>query len=182
ARAASRRKAGSSSQRFFIVNLTAGLNPAARLDEDASIFARPPYRCNPVPLYSLAMDNTFLRRWLAAFWTVLAVLAGVVFAFRLTSVLQEQGNYYVTTGFEDISIFNISRIRYGDPVYVDCFDYPYRASLFNWFFYWLYGTVAVVVNPSEVALPVVLRLVTLTWAIIGFLALFRFLASRRVDP
>jgi hypothetical protein len=122
------------------------------------------------------MDNSFLRRWLAGFWLSLAGLAAVIWLMRLAAVLDpEQGPYYVTTGFEDISVFNFSRMRYGDPVYVDCFEYPYRMSLFNWLFYWLYGRLVAAVNPSEVMLPTVLRLVTLAWALLGCAAMVRFL-------
>jgi hypothetical protein len=123
------------------------------------------------------MNKFSLRGWLAAFWTILAVLAGVIFALRFQSVL-ERGPYYATTMCEDISIVNFSRIHHGDPVYVDCFTYPYRCSLFNWFYYQLYGTVVAALQPSEFALATVLRLVTLAWALVGFAALFWFL--RRV--
>jgi hypothetical protein len=128
------------------------------------------------------MDNAFLRRWLTGFWLILAVLAGAIFVIRLGAVLDpEQGPYYVTTGFEDISVFNFSRMHYGDPVYVDCFQYPYRISLFNWLFYWLYGRVVAAVNPSEVMLPTVLRLVTLAWALLGCAAMVRFLRTSGPD-
>jgi hypothetical protein len=112
------------------------------------------------------MDNPFCRRWLRGFWLVLALPAGVIFAFRVAAMVQ-QGPYYVTTGFEDISIFNISRMSYGDPVYVDPFAYPYRASLFNWLFYRMYGGVAGLLRPGEVELPTYLRLLTLAWALVG---------------
>lgn len=128
-----------------------------------------------------AMDHSFLRRWLTGFWLILAVVAALIWIMRLAAVLDpDQGPYYVTTGSEDISVFNFSRMRYGDPVYVDCFEYPYRASLFNWCFYWLYGLVVAVVNPSELMLPLVLRLVTLAWALAGCVALVRFL--RQPEP
>ncbi|OAI46136.1 hypothetical protein AYO44_11910 [Planctomycetaceae bacterium SCGC AG-212-F19] len=113
------------------------------------------------------MNDLFCRRWLRGFWLILAVLAGVVFVFRLDAMVR-QGPYYVTTGFEDISIYNISQIRYGAPVYTDCFEYPYRASLFNWLFYLIHGSAATLLNPSEEALPTCLRLVTLAWTLAGF--------------
>jgi hypothetical protein len=127
-----------------------------------------------------APNSPFLRRWLAAFWTILAVLAGVIFALRFQSML-ERGPYYSTTICEDISIANFSRIHQGDPVYVDCFSYPFRCSLFNWLFYKLYGTVVAVIDPSELALATVLRLVTCCWALLGAAAMFWFLQGARAD-
>jgi len=127
------------------------------------------------------MDTTLLRRWLTGFWLLLALLALVIFCFRLNAVVR-QGASYVTTGFEDISIYNISRIRHGEPVYVDCFTYPYRASLFNWLFYQVYGGTAMMLNPSENMLPLVLRLVTLAFALTGAAVTFAFLASRGRQP
>jgi hypothetical protein len=126
------------------------------------------------------MNNVFFRRWLAGFWLILAVLAGLVWTMRIEAMIR-QGPYYQTTGFEEISIFNISRMRQGDPVYVACFDYPYRASLFNWLFYRLYGTVAVLLGPSEADLPAVLRSVTLAWTVVGMVALWFLLNSGRTD-
>ncbi len=125
------------------------------------------------------MDNPFCRRCLLSFWLALALLAGLIFIFRLDAMVR-QGSYYVTTGCEDISVFNVSRMRYGDPVYTDCFTYPYRASLFNWLFYQMHGTVARLTQPSEVELPTVLRLVTLMWAVAGFVAMVLFLRGHWV--
>ena len=126
------------------------------------------------------MDTTLLRRWLCVFWLLLAAIALTIFVFRIDAVVR-QGPYYVTTGFEDISIYSISRIRHGDPVYVDCFTYPYRASLFNWLFYQVYGGAARLLDPSENLLPLTLRLVTLTFALGGFAALLGFLQTGESD-
>lgn len=116
------------------------------------------------------MDNPFCRRWLRGFWLILAIAAGVIFVCRFDAMVR-QGPYYVTTGFEDISIYNISRMSHGAPIYTDCFQYPYRASLFNWLFYRVHGTAAALLAPSEETLPTWLRLVTLSWTLIGFVTM-----------
>lgn len=126
-------------------------------------------------------DSILYRRWMTGFWLVLAALAAVIWLLRLVTML-DRGAYYQTTGFEEVTLHNLSRLRYGDPIYVDCFQYPYRASLFNWFFYCNYGLVVALFNPSEFALPAIARLVTVAWAVTGCVTTYRFLARNGPAP
>src|SRR5262245_43362266 len=69
---------------------------------------------------------------------ILAVLSVGVWAVRLSSTIAS-GRFNITSGCEQISIFNISLMRHGEPVYTDCFSHPYRFSIFNRLFYSWYG-------------------------------------------
>ncbi len=122
------------------------------------------------------MDQGSFRRWARCFWLSLAALAGLLWVIRLDSVIRH-GATHVTTGLEEVSLFNLSQIRHGEPAYCNCFSYPYPTSLFNWLFYAQYGAAAGMLNPSEESLPLALRLVTLVWAIGGFL-IFWYLLTR----
>ncbi|MGE3807499.1 MAG: hypothetical protein AB7K24_22785, partial [Gemmataceae bacterium] len=118
-----------------------------------------------------------MQRWSALCWGLLGLLAAAIWLIRLDGMLR-LGGMHSTTGFEDISIFNISLMQHGAPAYSDCFEYPYRLSLFNWFFYACYAQVAAIVDPSEERLPAVLRLITVAWSCIGFATMVRlFLGS-----
>jgi hypothetical protein len=84
-----------------------------------------------------------------------------------------------TTGWEEISIFNISQMRSGGPAYADCFHTPYRASLFNWLFYQAYALVARALEPGEWNLPTPLRFFSAGWAALGALAMLSLLQAGR---
>lgn len=122
------------------------------------------------------MSDSYFRRWALAVWLPLAVSALVIGVLRFGAVLRDGPNN-TTTAFEDISLWNINLIRYGEPAYIDCFQYPYRTSLFNWVFYKLYGGVAILVGPSDHNLATVLRLLTQAIVLLGFGASVYFFRS-----
>jgi hypothetical protein len=121
------------------------------------------------------MDKRYFLRWATCFWSVLALLAVLICGARVWSVVHDGPDAGEITGYEEISIFNISRVRYGAPPYGNCFAYPYQVSVFNWLFYSWYGSIAAWAQPSERTLPTLLRLVSLGWALAGCLAMFLYL-------
>lgn len=123
------------------------------------------------------MENAWFRRWSLAMWLALALMASLVWVLRFRSAL-EVGPYVITTGGEENSLLNISLMRHGEPVYVDCYQYPYRSSLFNWLYYFFYGRAAAIAVPSDLALPSFLRCLTVGWTFFGALVSLYFM---RVD-
>lgn len=120
------------------------------------------------------MDKTCLRRWSIGLWLTLALLAGLIWSLRFWAALRLGPCVHTTSG-EENSLLNISLMRFGEPVYVDCYVYPYRSSLFNWLYYYCYAQVLMLVQPSDLALPTTLRCLTVAWAVLGFLATLHFL-------
>jgi hypothetical protein len=127
------------------------------------------------------MAQQIVRRRLPAvamFWCLVALLAAIIWAARCHAVarLSSQAG---TSGFEEISLFNLSQVRAGEPAYADCFSAPYRTSLFNWLFYQSYGAIARAFNPDEGRLGLPLRIFTACWAALGFAATLSLLWPRR---
>jgi hypothetical protein len=122
------------------------------------------------------MTNATFRRWAIGLWLPLALSALVIAGWRLASTLLDSP-YNTTTTCEDISIFNISRVRYGEPAYTDCFRYPYRTSVFNWLFYRFFGGVALSFDASDESLPLLLRMVTVVFTVVGLAASLYFLRT-----
>ncbi len=131
----------------------------------------------------MTMANLRNKRF---FWTVFLVVTGllvvlytVIFCIRFSSALS-QSDLFMTTGVEGPGIYAIWKLQNGHPLY----EWPnrdyYTLTIYNYLFYYFYGTVLSAFGITDANILVAGKLVTLVFTSIGAIShwlLMRYLVK-----